>query len=310
MKGIAMETFVAARRAIVEQLSLFLQLRRRRWRGLQTLLDEYHLTRPEFFLLRALEGETESRQILTLQQMQEHLFNPYATRFMIFEHLPLLVEQGYLQKQGEEGYLVTDTGRSLCNRIEMAAHAYIGSLEFSPSIPLAALAVALLERVHGAWQSQEPLVKAHQERTKRRLPVEEAPALVQIEWAILGLWEARDDAHIAAWRAYRFSGPVFDILSQIWSKEAQTLPSLVSVLGEAQQLDDIQQGILDLTRLGYIILADHHFELTQQGQKIRDDIERETDRIFFASWDQMTNDEIIWLSEQLSEVCAYFKKLT
>ncbi|SRR6266851_924389 len=304
-----METLMAARRTIVEQLSLFLQLRRREWTELQTFLDECHLTRPAFSLLRALEGETVRGQTLTLQQMQEDLFNPYATRFTIFDHLPLLVEQGYLQQQGE-GYFVTDTGRILSNRIEMAARAYIASLEVSPSLSLPALAIALVERVHCAWQSQEPLIKAHQARTQRRLPVEKAPALVQIEWAILGLWEARDDAHMAAWRAYRFSGPVFDILSRIWSKEAQTLPSLISTLGESQQSADIQQGIRELTRSGDIILADDHFELTRQGQKIRDEIERETDRIFFASWGQMADDEVIWLSEQLSNVCSYFRELT
>jgi hypothetical protein len=304
-----METLMAARRTIVEQLPLFLQLRRRKWTEFQTLLDECHLTRPAFSLLRALEGETVRGQTLTLQQMREYLFNPYATRFTIFEHLPLLVEQGYLQQQGE-GHVVTDTGRILSNRIEMAARTYIGSLEASPSLSLPALAVALVERVHCAWQSPEPLIKAHQARTQRRLPVEKAPALVQIEWAILGLWEARDDAHMAAWRAYQFSGPVFDILSRIWSKEARTLPSFISTLGESQQPADIQQGIRELTRSGYILLANDHFELTRQGQKIRDAIERETDRIFFASWDQMADDEVIWLGEQLSNVCSFFRELT
>lgn len=88
-----METLIVMRRTIVEQLSLFLQLRRRKWTGLQTFLDESHLTRPAFSLLRALEGETVRGQTLTLEQMQEHLFNPYATRFTIFDHLPLLVDQ-------------------------------------------------------------------------------------------------------------------------------------------------------------------------------------------------------------------------
>ena len=303
-----METLIAVRCTIVEQLSLFLQLRRRKWTGLQTFLDESHLTGPAFSQLRALEGETVRGQTLTLQQMQENLFNPYATRFTIFDHLPLLIEQGYLQQQ-DEGYLVTDTGRILINQIELVARSYIGTLQISPSLSLPALAVALVERVHRAWQSPEPLIKAHQARTQRRLPVEGAPALVQIEWAILGLWEARDDAHIAAWRAYRFSGPVFDILSRIWSKEARTLPRFISTLRESQQSADIQQGILELAKSGYILARDDSFELTLQGQKIRDAIEGETDRIFFASWDQMADDEVIWLSEQLSDVCSYFRKL-
>src|SRR5260370_26293561 len=108
MKGRPMETLRAARRTRVGQLSLFLQGRRRKWTELQAFLDECHLSRPAFSLLRALEGETVRGQTLTLQQMQAYLFNPYATRFTIFEHLPLLVEQCYLQ-QHSEGYVVTDT---------------------------------------------------------------------------------------------------------------------------------------------------------------------------------------------------------
>lgn len=298
-----------ARRTIVEQLPLFLQLRRRKWKGLQTFLDESRLPRPAFFLLRALEGETVQGQMLTVQQMRENLFNPYATRFMVFDQLPLLVEQGYLQ-QKDKGYVVTETGRILMNRTEIAARAYIGSLELPSSVALPALATVLVEQVHRAWQASEPVIKAHQARTQRRLSVEEAPALVQIEWAVLGLWETRDDAHIAAWQAYRFTGPIFDILSRIWSKEAQTLSSLTSTLEETQQPVDIQQGIQELITSGYILLTGDHFELTQQGQKIRDDIEKETDRIFFAPWNQVTDDGVIWISEQLGNICSYFKELT
>jgi hypothetical protein len=303
-----METLTAARHMIVEQLPLFLQLRRRRWTGLQALLDVSHLTRPAFSLLRAVEGETRRGQSLTLRQMQEHLFNPYATRFDIFEQLPFLVERGYLQ-QLDGGYLVTDAGCRLVDQIEIAARTYMGTLQVPASVALSELAVDLVDLVHRGWQSPEPLIKAHQERTQRRLSVEGAPELVQIEWAILGLWEARDDAHMAAWRAYRFSGSVFDILTRIWSKEAQTLPGLISLLEESQQSTDIQQGILELSKLGYVSAAEDHFELTAQGQRVRDAIEGETDRIFFASWEQIADDKVIWLSEQISDLCVYLRGL-
>ncbi len=128
-----MEPLVQARRAILESLPLFLQLRRRHWTGLQTFLDQSHLTRPAFFLLRALEEETIPEQPLTVQYMQETLFNPYATRFPWVEDLPLLIEQGYLEQQ-DENYSVTQTARLLLQHIERAARAYIGSLRLPPAI--------------------------------------------------------------------------------------------------------------------------------------------------------------------------------
>lgn len=303
-----MEPLLEARRTIVEHLSLFLQLRRRHWSELDAILDQHHLTRPAFSLLRALEGETVPGQPLTVPQMQEALFNPYATRFPWVEQLPLLVEYGYLQ-QREEGYAVTEAGRLLITQIEWAARAYISSLHLSPSLPLSALATALVELVHRAWQAPEPAIKAHQARTQRRLPVDSAPALVQVEWAILGLWEARDDAHIAAWQAYRFSGPVVDIVSHLWSKEAQPLPSLMTILEASQGPADIEQGLRYLTQSGYITTSGDHVALTRQGQQIRDQIEVETDRIFFAPWSQMTVEDVLWLADQVRTVCVSLSTL-
>ncbi len=304
-----MEPLVQARRAILESLPLFLQLRRRHWTGLQTFLDQSHLTRPAFFLLRALEEETIPEQPLTVQYMQETLFNPYATRFPWVEDLPLLIEQGYLEQQ-DENYSVTQTARLLLQHIERAARAYIGSLRLPPAISLPALAEVLIELVHRAWQAPEPLIKAHQGRTQRRLPVEGASALVQVEWAILGLWEARDDAHIAAWRAARFSGPVVDILSRIWRKEAQTLADLMTILEGSQWPADIEQGIERLAQWGYIQTSGDHIELTLQGQQIRDQIEAETDHIFFAFWEHMAVQDVLWLAEQMKVICAFLRTLS
>src|SRR5690348_15440455 len=117
-----MEPLMQTRRTIVEHLSLFLQLRRRHWTGLQAFLDQGHLTRSACSLLRALKEETIPGQPLTVQHMQEALFNPYATRFPWVEYLPLLVEHSYLE-QRDESYCVTKTGRLLLHQIERAARA-------------------------------------------------------------------------------------------------------------------------------------------------------------------------------------------
>jgi hypothetical protein len=288
------------------------------------LLAASKLTGPAFFLLRAVDGEiasgqegdgetvseqegdgeTVSERALTLQQMQERLFNPYATRFPVFDFLPVLVNLGYMQQQGE-GYLVTEAGRALANEVEMAARDYLAMLQLPPGVQQLALAEALVELVHRSWAAPEPSVKAHQARTQRRLGVDGAAPLVRIEWAVLGLWEARDDAHIAAWQAYGFRGPVLDILSRIWRKETPTLPALITTLQEAQYPADIEQGIQELTQAGYITSANEQLALTTHGQEVRDAIEAETDRIFFAPWEPVADDKVVWISEQLGELCKH-----
>ena len=99
------------------------------------------------------------------------------------------------------------------------------------------------------------------------------------------------------------------MLSRIWSKEAQTLPSLMIILEASQWPADIEQGIGHLTQLGYIRASGDHVELTLQGQKIRDHIEVETDRIFFAPWSQVADEDALWLAEQVRAVCASLRAL-
>jgi hypothetical protein len=110
---------------LVDLLPQFLM----RWRsgfgrgGLQLLLEESRLTRPAFFLLRAIVEETDPGVGMTETELRANLFNPYATVNAALGLLPALVEQGLLAQDGER-YTVTVAGRELIERSERGAHAY------------------------------------------------------------------------------------------------------------------------------------------------------------------------------------------
>src|SRR5205823_1777842 len=122
-------------------------------------------------------------------------------------------------------------------------------------------------------------------------PITTDAPMVQLEAAVFALWMARDDAHMAAWRAKGFSGPHLDLLTRLWTKEAQTLPALTTALQYTHRPEDIAQGVKNLTEAGYVLVEGESIRITEVGQRIRDWIEEETDRLYFTPWSDLRLEE-------------------
>jgi hypothetical protein len=127
--------------------------------------------------------------------------------------------------------------------------------------------------------------------------------MVHLEAAVFALWMARDDAHIAAWRAEGLSGPHLDLLTRLWTGEAHSLPELTIALQHTQRPEDILGGVTVLREAGYVLEEGEHITLTESGQQVRTRIEEETDRIYFTSWPSLTPEDLNWLCSSLKKVC-------
>lgn len=297
----------ASRRDLIALFPRFLTLRRRGWIGLASFLEERGISRPESFLLLALAEEADPGVWLTRATMRRDLFNPYSTIDpLIFAALPDLVAHGLLAEREDASYAVTASGRALIADLEQAARAYLATLEFAPLVDLAPLADVLLRLASAMWAAPEPADKPHQARFQRRLPVREDDApLVRLEAAILALWLARDDAHNAAWRAQGFTGPAFDIFSRIWNGEAASILDLQRILALQQRPEDIEAALVGLQQTGYVARTGNEVVLTPAGRVIRDAIEAETDRVYFAPWTADDTTIVHW-QEQIAHICQRF----
>lgn len=287
---------------IVSLFPRFLNCRRLGWKGFQHFVEDSGLERPAIFLLRALVQETDAGEMLGRQEMENQLFNPYSTFHPIFDSLPSLLEKGYLVHSGGR-YMVTVDGRALIEKIEQAAQDYTATLTPLPLPELTRLAALLEAIAQCMWQADEPAVKAHQARC-HRLPLITTPApMVRLEAAVFALWMARDDAHIAAWRAEGLSGPELDLLSHVWMGKARTVPELMNVLQQTQRPEEMLQGVTALSEVGYVRVEGERIILTEVGRQVRTRIEEETDRIYFTPWPPLTLEELDWLYSALKLVC-------
>lgn len=285
------------RRTLVSLFPQFLQRRRRGWRGIEAFLEQARVERPGLFLLREMVQETEPDEALSLVDLRARLFNPYSTIFQWLDLLPELIAQGYVQHD-TGAYTVTPSGRTLIEEMERQAQEYLATLTPIPETDLTRMADLLSEIAARTWAAPEPAVKSHQARAQRVALTSDA-ALPRLDLAIYALWTARDDAHTAAWQGAGFEGPALDLLTHLWAGAASTLPDLIVRIGQAQHRRDVEHGVADLEAHGYLEHDGDTLRLTTQGREIRDQIEAETDRVYFATWQHLTPDDLIWLHETL-----------
>ena len=109
--------------------------------------------------------------------------------------------------------------------------------------------------------------------------------------------------HQRAWRDAELKAPALDVLSQLWSGEAHTVGDLQRVLEDRQTPADLESSLAFLLDKDYITRDGDGVELTPQGALVREDIERETDSLYFAPWPH-TLAEAEWLRDKLTQLVS------
>lgn len=208
---------------------------------------------------------------------------------------------GLIAKRGER-WIATDAGRALAMRLRKASDEHLGTIGRASADAFRRLGELLERAFQAAVNSAEPAVK---DRLRLglgfRRGLRPSNPLAAVDQAVYGLWMFRDDCHIAAWRGRGFDGPTFDVLTRLWREQPATLAELVPMLTQ-QRPEDVEAAVERLRRDER--LEPGSLRLTERGRKDRDDIEAETDRLFFTPWPGDVGAEGPWLRERLGEAVA------
>ena len=285
-------------RAIVELLPRYLQARRVG----STLPSDATgpVEIPDYVLLRGIAAELDDEPI-SYAQLRANVFNPYNIVRPVLDRVPRLVEWGLLQVQ-DGHYALAPAGRELLIRGERAANDYAAGRMRLPPDELERLSLTLSDIAERLLRAPEPADKAHQARLPRlrRFDDRQTPP-VQLEYALYALWMARDDAHNAAWRAKGFRGPPFDLLSRVWAGDASTIAELVEQTRDSMRPEDVEALLDQLERDRYVTITWPNVALTGRGREVRDAIETETDRVYFAPWPALDAE---WVRGRLETLVA------
>lgn len=285
-------------------LPQFLRKRRVGITAPSEIAAELGIERPLIFVMMQLDfiSGMYGQEGVTFSQFRS--YDAYSVIDNDGPQIAILKDKGLILE--DEGGMLTlsPVARDALDRFHAAGIAYIAARMPLPEATMTQLADEI-ERAANAVIANSPFINdpgSHLRGYKQasRYGIRNNAPMVRLERAIYNLWGARDDAHMAAWRNAGLDGPPFDVLSHIWSG-VTTLDALTEALKYKQTPDDIDSS---LTYLAERELAERHgndLRLTPKGALVREDVERETDRLFFAGW-PFTFDEAVWVRDTLSNL--------
>ena len=197
-------------------------------------------------------------------------------------------------------WFLTERGRGLAAAMREAAQAHYATLVPLPKEELAQLATLLDRAFTAGATASEPAERLHTPFAfNYRGDDPPVGSFAQLDAAIYGLWQVRDDSHIAAWRASGLTGPEVEVLTRLWREEAADQAALTDLLPH-QRPEDVGAVLARLRAEG--LIERDALRATAKGATARQAIEDDTDRLFFAPWPDDVGARGPWIAEKLIEV--------
>ncbi|HKY52229.1 MAG TPA: hypothetical protein VJP45_13310 [Candidatus Limnocylindria bacterium] len=275
----------------------FLTKRRTKFTLPLRLMEEHAIDRPAlFFVIGGVAPQGGGRF--------SEMWNPYATQWDNQQAAASAARDAGLVEEKDGRWDLTPAGRELVARVRREADAYLAALPSPiPNEDLERLGSLLGRALDGSVQSLDRRWHSHITRAARMAGNGKYP-MVALENAVYGLWQARDDAHMAAWRQAGLDGPMLDTLTRIWRREAASEDELTAKL-TSQRPADVSEHLARLRREG-LVEPGGEPRTTDKGARMRQAIEDETDRLFFGGWPDDVGAEAPWIRERLAAVNASF----
>ena len=230
--------------------------------------------------------------------------HPYTAPRNYKKRLQTLAEEGYLISVPEDEYYLSEEGRHLTRLIIQSAYSELEVLEPLLLMDLDPLADLLRTLVDACLVADEPPGKWSLHHSRRIDPGERVALIVKIDHYLSDLAAYRDDAHLAAWQPYGLSGQAWEAFTVLWRGEAGSLEEVYKKLERRSYTrGEYAQALQDLVKRGWLRLEQDRFRLTDEGRTVRQVVENQTDKFFYAPWDCLDEGE----KQHLHKLLARFR---
>lgn len=287
-------------------MPLFLGRRRVGVTSPRILAEQLGIEPPLFFTMMQLNLIQGSYGGEPITHGQARVWSRYAysSRDHLSNHLAALKEKGLVGEDEDGHFTLTPNARKAVEATHEAGKAHVARLQPLPQEELETLAGQLERAVEAVMNDPvlAPRPGSHLAGSRTLVtPGPGVPVMVRIEQAIYDLWLARDDSHIKAWRDANMEGPAVQLLTVLWLGETSSVKELTEILKHDQSPDDVEAILAYLFDKDYVARNGDEIKLTPAGVLAREDIERDTDRVYFASWPH-TEEEAAWIRDRLRKV--------
>ena len=228
--------------------------------------------------------------------------SPYTSAEYYLYQLKSIASSGYLAEVHPGKFRLTAIGRQAVKRfIDRARFAMTQAdpLEPADSSRLSDLLESLVE----SCLNHPPPPNPWSIQLSYQIMPEKSPPLPFIEQAFTCLDVYRDDAHLAAWRSSNLSATTFEALTVLWCGEATSLNGIVRKLARrGHDPKTYSVALSELRHNGYVAGARTALRLTPTGQAYRDQVEDNTNNLFFQAWDIFSDDQKTELERLLTRL--------
>jgi predicted transcriptional regulator len=238
---------------------------------------------------------------LTAESLQKML--PYFSKERLQGRLSLISEHGFLENKSDDKYSLTAKGHDGIESFFVSARLAIAKVTPMSSQKMDRLAKLLGDVVEATAAASEPAAKPNFQISRRTKPDAAEDAAVHIDQYLTDLLYFRDDAHIAAWQPQNISGQAWETFSLVWQGDVHTLAELVENR-QNRGFDEsaYAKALHDLVKRGWLTETNGHYQLTETGKQLRQEVEALTNTYFLAGFATLTETEIEELSSLLIQL--------
>lgn len=210
--------------------------------------------------------------------------NPYMAADEYLRGLKSLAGKGCLHEVGDGGFVLTSEGRTEAQRLIVEVRQAMASVNPLPLRDLQRLAELLGRLVQSCLETPPP-PDTWSIRSSYKLMPPLSPPLPFIEQAFSCLEAYRDDSHLAAWRESSLTATSLETLTLIWRVEVDSFEGLIEKLAMRGHPEEVYRDAIGHLKANHLISGTMDaLQLTPEGKRLRDRIEEETDRFFYAPW--------------------------
>ncbi len=210
--------------------------------------------------------------------------SPYNAETAYTARLHEAVDQGFMFEPEPGEFRLTGAGREAAQKLVSDIRKVIAQSD--PLQPSDGSALArLLGRIVQSCLSTSPPPEPWSIQHSFALMPPIDPPLPYSEQAISCLEAYRDDSHLAAWQPSELSAAALESLTLLWRGDLHTLADLqerLVVRGHEPHI--YQDSLSELRQRGFIEGTMDGLKPTSAGREFRQQVEVDTDHLFFAPW--------------------------
>lgn len=213
------------------------------------------------------------------------------------------VELGFLGEVKPGIFESSEKGKNATQKIIDAAYLKMEHLDPMRSPDLHFLTQLVRDIVIACLTHPEPADKWSLRHSRGLDPGEHAAILIKLDQYLSDLAAFRDDVHIAAWKPLGVDGPTWETLAMFARDDADSADTLLERLQHREYPDEVfQEAIKQLIEKGWLAVSGKKLNATEEGKETYIQVEAETNRLFYAPWDFLSEMDVETLVNLMSKL--------